>query len=165
MIGQHYFGWWLGTVNQRTITWPNADPDLWCRIALLFKRTAFLYTPVLKNISKIAKFMGPTWGPPGSCRPQVDPMLVPWTLPCLAQDSLVVPLWRPLDRLRNPLFRPGEKSPMITDQHTAGSSVSQLRQLTKLSPWLTLSTKDITTSFWHYDKWFCFLSNQIIGLY
>ena len=30
--------------------------------------------------SQIAKFMGPTWGPPGSCRPQVGPMLAPWTL-------------------------------------------------------------------------------------
>ena len=26
-------------------------------------------------LSQIAKFMGPTWGPPGSCRPQVGPML------------------------------------------------------------------------------------------
>ena len=25
-------------------------------------------------ISLIARFMGPTWGPPGSCRPQVGPM-------------------------------------------------------------------------------------------
>ena len=24
--------------------------------------------------------MGPTWGPPGSCRPQMGPMLVTWTL-------------------------------------------------------------------------------------
>ena len=24
--------------------------------------------------SQIAKFMGPTWGPPGSCRPQMGPM-------------------------------------------------------------------------------------------
>ena len=30
--------------------------------------------------SQIARFMGPTWGPPGSCRPQMDPTLVPWTL-------------------------------------------------------------------------------------
>ena len=30
--------------------------------------------------SQIAKFMGPTWGPPGSCRTQVGPMLAPWTL-------------------------------------------------------------------------------------
>ena len=30
--------------------------------------------------SQIAKFMGPTWGPPGACRPQMAPMLAPWTL-------------------------------------------------------------------------------------
>ena len=29
---------------------------------------------------QIAKFMGPTWGPPRSCRPQMGPMLAPWTL-------------------------------------------------------------------------------------
>ena len=32
-------------------------------------------------VTQIAKFMGPTWGPPGSCRPQMGPMLAPWTLP------------------------------------------------------------------------------------
>ena len=30
--------------------------------------------------SQIAKFMGPTWDPSGSCRPQMGPMLAPWTL-------------------------------------------------------------------------------------
>ena len=30
--------------------------------------------------SQITKFMGPTRGPPGSCRPQMGPMLAPWTL-------------------------------------------------------------------------------------
>ena len=30
--------------------------------------------------SQIARIMGSTWGPPGSCRPQIGPMLVPWTL-------------------------------------------------------------------------------------
>ena len=30
--------------------------------------------------TQIAQFMGPTWGPSGSCRPQVGPMLAPWTL-------------------------------------------------------------------------------------
>ena len=28
----------------------------------------------------IARFMGPTWGPPGSCRSQMGPMLAPWAL-------------------------------------------------------------------------------------
>ena len=31
-------------------------------------------------LPQIAKLMGPTWGPPGSCRPQMGPMLAPWTL-------------------------------------------------------------------------------------
>ena len=30
--------------------------------------------------TQIATFMGPTCGPPGSCRPQMGPMLAPWTL-------------------------------------------------------------------------------------
>ena len=34
----------------------------------------------METISHIAKFMGPTWGPPGSCRSQMGRMLVPWTL-------------------------------------------------------------------------------------
>ena len=30
--------------------------------------------------SQIARFIGSTWGPPGSCWPQVGPMLSPWIL-------------------------------------------------------------------------------------
>ena len=30
--------------------------------------------------TQIAKFMGPSWGPPGSCRPQMGPMLTPWIM-------------------------------------------------------------------------------------
>ena len=30
--------------------------------------------------AQISKFMKPTWGPPGSCRPQMGPMLAPRTL-------------------------------------------------------------------------------------
>ena len=45
---------------------------------------------------QIAKFMGPTWGPPGSCRPQMGPMLVPWTLlsGLLAPVELFTGCWR-----------------------------------------------------------------------
>ena len=32
------------------------------------------------TLTLIAKFMGPTWGPPGSFWPQMGPMLAPWTL-------------------------------------------------------------------------------------
>ena len=40
--------------------------------------------------SQIAKFMGPTWGPSGSCRPQMSPMWAPWTL----LSKLSSNLWR-----------------------------------------------------------------------
>ena len=33
-----------------------------------------------KGYTQITKFMGPTWDPPGSCRPQMGPMLAPLTL-------------------------------------------------------------------------------------
>ena len=38
--------------------------------------------------TQIAKFMGPTWGPPGSCRPQMGPILAPWIL--LTRKSFIV---------------------------------------------------------------------------
>ena len=34
----------------------------------------------LCKTTQIAKFMGPTWSPPGSCRSQMGPMLAPWAL-------------------------------------------------------------------------------------
>ena len=37
------------------------------------------YPTKLANTSNWHLFMGPTWGPPGSCRPQMGPMLAPWT--------------------------------------------------------------------------------------
>ena len=82
---------------------------------------------------------------------------------CTAQ--LGRPVLKAFGRVQKTPFQLTDKSPMITDQHTAGGSVSQLSQLAKLSPWSTLSAKYITASFRLYDKLFCFLSNQIMGLY
>ena len=39
--------------------------------------SATIYYP---NQSQIARFMGPSWDPPGEDRTQVGPMLAPWTL-------------------------------------------------------------------------------------
>ena len=44
-------------------------------------------------IPQIAIFMGPTWGPPGSCRPQMGHMLARWTL--LSGTINPVPVERP----------------------------------------------------------------------
>ena len=38
------------------------------------------YTILKNKAYQTAKFMGPIWGPPGSCRPQMGPLLAPWTL-------------------------------------------------------------------------------------
>ena len=60
--------------------------------------------------SQIAKFMGPIWGPLGSCRPQMGPMLAPWTLLSgLFGDALWLPaLNRSLQRCNWNI--PGEQS-------------------------------------------------------
>ena len=45
--------------------------------------------------TQITRFMGPTWGPPGSCRPQMGPMLAPWTLlsGILVLWTIVMVIW------------------------------------------------------------------------
>ena len=56
---------------------------LWLKLTMFVKRVPDITeNPVVKTTSvpQIAKFMGPTWGPPGSCRPQMGPMLALWTL-------------------------------------------------------------------------------------
>ena len=39
-----------------------------------------MYLYILYTQTQIAKFMGLPWGPPGSRRPHMGPMLAPWTL-------------------------------------------------------------------------------------
>ena len=47
---------------------------------ILTRKFFIIADPRQGMASQIAKFMGPTWGPPGSCRPQMGHMLAPWTL-------------------------------------------------------------------------------------
>ena len=51
-------------------------------------------------MTQIAKFMGQTWGPPGSCWPQMGPMLAPWTL-LSGETSIhnITDLNRPINQL------------------------------------------------------------------
>ena len=59
-----------------------------CKYCLIFFQISNLKLNIITMIiindngkpSQIAKFMVPTWGPPGSCQPQMGPMLAPWTL-------------------------------------------------------------------------------------
>ena len=44
-------------------------------------RLMLMWLPMkILNTTQIAKFMRPTWGPPGTYRSQMGPMLAPWTL-------------------------------------------------------------------------------------
>ena len=61
------------------LLWLIYDARQECKLVknLFWQKTSVEIPEVL---SQIARFMGPTWGPPGSCRPQMGPMLAPWTL-------------------------------------------------------------------------------------
>ena len=55
--------------------------EAWTKWPTLCRRHLQLHFHKWKCLnSQIVKFMGPTWGPPGPCRPQMGPMLAPWTL-------------------------------------------------------------------------------------
>ena len=68
----------------------------------------FMFVWFISIKTQIAKFMGPTWGPPGSCRSQMGPMLAPRTLLSrkgpLAWENL--PTWLPQAH-GNPLAESG----------------------------------------------------------
>ena len=61
----------------RANKWCGAMPGYLC-----FQHSSSYHRPRcgIGNYTQIAKFLKPTWGPPGSCRPQMNPMLAPWTL-------------------------------------------------------------------------------------
>ena len=65
-------------MNHLSIRWTYNIPIMqWLWIVMLF---ASHYIRVVCIASQIAKLMGPTWGPPRSCRPQMGSMLALWTL-------------------------------------------------------------------------------------
>ena len=59
---------------------PNYGIAIYVYINELYKLTGWVVISLPLLTSQIAKFMVPTRGPPGSCRPQMGPMLAPWTL-------------------------------------------------------------------------------------
>ena len=72
--------WWYSDFDSALCHHWSILGRLYCYIVHKF---SVLQQSICKNlvtISQITKFMGPTWGPPGSCRPQMGPMLDPWTL-------------------------------------------------------------------------------------
>ena len=79
--------------------------------------------------------MGPTWDPPGSCRPQMGPMLAPWTLlsginchtsqPTPVVIVINVSDYKPWEVMRWHDMSKGEHKTAFTDKSVYGSSYNQ----------------------------------------
>ena len=80
----HFFKWDMyGLI-------PETTNSLCCFIVHRHTRAHMIslaVSPFIRKIPQIAKFMGPTWDPPGSCRPQMGPMLAPRTLQAGTADN------------------------------------------------------------------------------
>ena len=72
---------WCDTMPAVTIV-RHARVDKEVNFKLWMKQQRFSFRKAINVCltTQIAKFMGPTWGPPWSCWPQMGPMLAPWTL-------------------------------------------------------------------------------------
>ena len=69
--------------------WPVNSPHKWpvrwkifpsAEVIMTLSHVAMAAVKFDLNLSLIAMFMGPSWGPSGADRTQVGPMLAPWTL-------------------------------------------------------------------------------------
>ena len=71
-LGKQSWGWWFETLSH--LLWRHRETILG------FPHSNVTNSGEINVTTQIANSMGPTWGPPGSCRPQMGSMLVPWTL-------------------------------------------------------------------------------------
>ena len=85
MMTSHYRCLLIRLTLGRSFRWYQQNVLLSHRILFALSYSVHLYR--LDNVSdrmilatQIAKFMGPTWSPLGSSRPQMGPMLAPWPL-------------------------------------------------------------------------------------
>ena len=72
----------------------------WTEMYIVIMKLMSVRPPLYHILSQKTKFMRPTWGPPGSCWPQMGPMLAPWTLlsgmACLTKDEQYGSSWNQL---------------------------------------------------------------------
>ena len=63
------------SLTKHYIFWYHTNSIGTCESLVPLGGFVSLISPLAECVlSQIARFMGPTWGPPGSCRPQVSPM-------------------------------------------------------------------------------------------
>ena len=75
----HHTMYWFAMIFSICVFWLSSNklwPSSFSRPCCAHSE---LHSAIWCQFSLIAIFMGPTWGPPGSCRSQVGPMLALWT--------------------------------------------------------------------------------------
>ena len=99
--------------------------------------------------TQIAKFMGPTWGPPGSCRPQMGPMLAPWTL-----LSGTVPSYQCGDsHYENKTAKTGPKMLLAIRIHTNNMNILLTKLcLVTMVWWIIAKIAFIACGLWFYSR-------------
>ena len=138
---------------------------------LYAKRDVAPFLPYWSHMSQIPKFMGLTWGPPGSCRPQMGPMLAPWTL--LSGVFFIKPLMFALaiDPLRpSDTYMPHQTSPPLVQIMAcclfgAKPLSEPIRTYCQLDPWEHIWVMfQLKYNNFHWRKciWTCYLPNGII---
>ena len=93
-----------------------------------------------QNNPDIAKLMGPTWGPSGSCRTQMGPMLVPWTL--LSGNILAIGLTVRCDSAYPTSFHTLYNEPINDDR----------KILSPCTHRLCLSVNPLTACWWRLNR-------------
>ena len=73
---------WIPIISPRFASISSLLRPSWCDelAPIENKRLSEKQLDCIWKYTQIARFMGPTWGPPGDDRTQVGPMLAPWTL-------------------------------------------------------------------------------------
>ena len=122
--------------------------------------------------SILAKFMGPTWGPPGSCRPQMGPMLAPWTLlsgmaGVTHCGQCCVAIWRqrPWSSVVHIMVCHliGTKplaEPMMTCRQLHRDPINNMQTLVQIMAWEAIRRQIIT---WANDDIICWRINAPLG--
>ena len=92
-----YFGM-KNLCNQQTVLYE-------CMMKICSWRVKTSHCFILRSkVTQITNFMGLTWGPPGSCQPQMGPVLAPWTLLSGKLISYYIYIWVP-GYLKSPWIR------------------------------------------------------------
>ena len=77
---------WRYFCSSKSATWYVCESMLLCVFENYSSKMTVTYP------GQIARFMGPTWGPTGSCRTLMGPMLAPWTLISGTERCVGIPL-------------------------------------------------------------------------